>query len=425
MRRASRKCAALFVAAIILPGLAFAQSADELQKQIDEQNSQIAALNKEIEQYQKQLDATSEKKQTLQNELDQLNISRKKLTASITLTKNQISTTQLQIKQLAGGIMAKEGSISGYQASIAESLRGLNQTETVPFAENLLSSASISAAWADAEYIAQLNDAVLSDIKRLGTEKDSLAKTKTAAEQKQAQLEKQRRTLVVQQGSLDATVKTQKELIAQTKAQEGTYQSIIAQKKAQEAAFEQALIDLQAQLQYIVNPADILKAGKGILKWPLDAVKITQHFGNTAFAMAGGYNGKGHNGIDFRAPIGTPIKASLSGVVVDTGNTDAVRGCYSFGKWVLIKHGNGLDTLYAHLSQIGVSPGQSVGTGQVIGYSGQTGYATGPHLHFGVYVSSATQIMKLGDATNKKSPCSTAVMPIAPLSAYLNPENYL
>ena len=130
--------------------------------------------------------------------------------------------------------------------------------------------------------------------------------------------------------------------------------------------------DLQAQLQYTVNPADILKAGKGILKWPLDAVKITQHFGNTAFAMAGAYNGKGHNGIDFRAPIGTPIKASLSGVVVDTGNTDSVRGCYSFGKWVLIRHGNGLDTIYAHLSQIGVSPRQSVGTGPVICYNRPT-----------------------------------------------------
>jgi len=420
-----RNAASLVVAAVIVPGFVFAQTADELQKQIDEHNSQIVTLNKEIEQYQKQLDATSKKKQTLQNVLDELNISRKKITTSINVTKKQISSTQLQIQQLVSGIKSKEGSISGYQASIGETLRGLNQAEAVSFAESLLASESISAAWLDADTMAQLHTAVRDDIARLANEKESLTKTKTAAEQKREQLQRQQRTLVVQQGSLDATVKTQKELLAETKAQESTYQSIIAQKKAQEAAFEQALSDLQSQLQYTVNPADILKAGKGILKWPLDAVKITQHFGNTAFAMAGAYNGKGHNGIDFRAPIGTPIKAALSGVVVDSGNTDAVKGCYSFGKWALIRHNNGLDTVYAHLSQIGVSPGQSVGTGQIIGYSGQTGYATGPHLHFGVYVSSATQIMKLGDATNKKSPCSNAMMPIAPLSAYLNPENYL
>jgi murein DD-endopeptidase MepM/ murein hydrolase activator NlpD len=154
-------------------------------------------------------------------------------------------------------------------------------------------------------------------------------------------------------------------------------------------------------------------------------VRVTQYFGNTAFAASGAYKGKGHNGIDIGVPNGTPLKAALSGTVVGTGNTDSVRGCYSFGKWVLIKHSNGLSTLYAHLSKIAVSSGQQVSTGQLIGYSGETGYATGPHLHFGVYVSSATQIMKLGDATNSKSACSSATMPIAPLSAYLNPMNYL
>ncbi|MDO8521938.1 MAG: peptidoglycan DD-metalloendopeptidase family protein [bacterium] len=421
----AKYAASVAIALIVVPGLVFAQSTDELQKQIDEHNSQITTLNKEIAQYQAQLDTTSQKKQTLQNVLSQLDISRKKITASITVTKKQISSTQLQIQQLASGIHSKEASISGYQASLGESLRGLNQTEIVPFAESLLSTDSISDAWGDAEAISQLQTAVRDDIARLAGEKASLSKTKTTAEQKREQLLKQQKTLVVQQGSLDATVKAQKELLAQTKAQESTYQNIIAQKMAQEAAFEQALSDLQSKLQYTVSQADILKAGKGIIRWPLDAVRITQHFGNTAFARAGAYNGKGHNGIDLAAQIGTPVKAALSGVVVGTGNTDSVRGCYSFGKWVLIKHNNGLDTIYAHLSQIGISAGQSVATGQVIGYSGQTGYATGPHLHFGVYVSSATQVMKLGDATNKKTPCYSAVMPIAPLSAYLNPENYL
>jgi len=111
--------------------------------------------------------------------------------------------------------------------------------------------------------------------------------------------------------------------------------------------------------------------------------------------------------------------------VKGTGDTGSVKGCYSYGRWVLVRHENGLDTLYAHLSQINVTAEESVVGGQVIGYSGQTGYATGPHLHFGVYASTATQIMKLGDATNKKTSCSEAMMPIAPLSGYLNPMNYL
>lgn len=93
------------------------------------------------------------------------------------------------------------------------------------------------------------------------------------------------------------------------------------------------------------------------MRWPVDNVRVTQTFGDTSFSRSGAYNGKGHNGIDLAASIGTPLKAALSGVVVGTGNTDTVRGCYSFGKWAMIKHGNGLSTMYAHMSQIGVSTG--------------------------------------------------------------------
>ena len=206
---------------------------------------------------------------------------------------------------------------------------------------------------------------------------------------------------------------------------ESEYLKLIAQKKIQEASFEDALADLQGKLQYAVKQSQITAAGSGILQWPVDNVRITQKFGNTSFSASGAYNGKGHNGIDLAASIGAPIKAARGGVVLGTGNTDQVRGCYSFGKWVLIKHDNGLDTIYAHLSQVSVYSGESVSTGDVLGYSGETGYATGPHLHFGVYVSEATQIMRLGDATKSKTPCSGATMPVAPLSAYLNPANYL
>ena len=91
----------------------------------------------------------------------------------------------------------------------------------------------------------------------------------------------------------------------------------------------------------------------------------------------------------------------------------------------MIQHGNGLNTMYAHLSQINVSQGQQVATGDVIGFSGETGYATGPHLHFGVYVSAVTKIIPLGQATGGTAPCSRAVMPVPPVSGYLNPLNYL
>lgn len=429
----SQRSIVIALAALLLamPIIALAQDADseesaaEIQRQINEHNAQIAELNKEIEQYEVQLDATSAKKQTLQNTVNQLNLSIKKLAASINVTKNQISATQLQIQQLSKGIATKQTSIDVGQAGIAESIRRLNEQEIESFAVRLLGADDISDAWQDIDAIQSLQTSIGDQIDILGQEKQSLTNTKTATEEKRRELLKQQNALLVQQGSLNATKRAQSDLLAQTKNQEAAYQALIAQKKAQEASFEQALGDLQAKLQVAVNLSEVAPAGKGVFHWPLDSVRVTQNFGNTAFAQSGAYNGKGHNGIDLGGQIGMPVKAALTGTVLGTGNTDSVRGCYSYGKWVMIKHGNGLSTLYAHLSQIIVSQGQSVATGQVIGYSGATGYATGPHLHFGVYVTSATQIIKLSEATNKKTSCSNAVMPVAPLSGYLNPLNYL
>ena len=105
------------------------------------------------------------------------------------------------------------------------------------------------------------------------------------------------------------------------------------------------------------------------------------------------------------------------------------RMCYSFGKWVMLQHPNGLNTLYAHLSDnTEVSKGQAVTTGQLIGYSGMTGYATGPHLHFGVYAGAGVKIMDLGTFRGSGgTPCTDAgaVLPVAPNNAYLNPISYL
>jgi murein DD-endopeptidase MepM/ murein hydrolase activator NlpD len=91
----------------------------------------------------------------------------------------------------------------------------------------------------------------------------------------------------------------------------------------------------------------------------------------------------------------------------------------------MIDHNNGLSTLYSHLSSIDVSKGQQVSTGQMIGLSGMTGYATGPHLHFGVYATEGTEIMTLKQFRTSSTACANAKMPVATLTAYLNPLSYL
>ena len=90
-----------------------------------------------------------------------------------------------------------------------------------------------------------------------------------------------------------------------------------------------------------------------------------------------------HSGVDLRAPAGTPVKAA------NRGRVTLVRNCYLSGWTVVLDHGYGLFSLYAHLSRVEVRRGDLVSRGQVIGLSGCTGRATGPHLHWGVSLLGA------------------------------------
>ena len=130
----------------------------------------------------------------------------------------------------------------------------------------------------------------------------------------------------------------------------------------------------------------------GVLAIPLKlnlAQKLTQGYGATQFAQST-YSSKFHNGIDIGAPLGTPIFAAENGRVLASGNTDSYcppvwygRKKYggSYGKFIVIKHENNLSTLYSHLSLSAVKIGDLVNRGDVIGYTGNTGLSTGPHLH--------------------------------------------
>lgn len=111
------------------------------------------------------------------------------------------------------------------------------------------------------------------------------------------------------------------------------------------------------------------------LSQPVDNGPITQGFGEhpeiyARFGLAG------HNGIDYGVPIETPVKAAMAGQVVKVGYEEN-----GYGNYLKINHG-GYFTLYAHLTQVKVRTGQEVQKGEVIASSGNTGFSTGPHLHF-------------------------------------------
>lgn len=411
---------ATLCALFLFPLLLKAQSAEELRKSIEEQRSKLDAINKEISQYETQLVEIGGKKQTLQTAVNGLDISVKKTQAKVRAKQGQIATTELEIKELSGEIMGKEEIIKIESNAIAGTIRKLQEAEDYSLVEMLLGSKNVGELWGDTEVVRTIQDSMRAHVVSLEEAREILAEDRDEAQEKRELLVTQKEELADEEKSLAVQKKEQQGLLSKTKSQESNYQKLLADKRAARATFESALSDLESKLQYTLDPSRLPSAGKGILRWPLDNVRITQQFGRTADSGRLYVSGT-HNGIDFGASIGTAVKSALTGTVQGTGNTDAIPGCYSYGKWVLVKHGNGLSTLYAHLSDINVSEGQSVNTGQVIGYSGFTGYATGPHLHFTVYASDAVQIRKLASGKG----CNNAVIPVSAANGYLNPLDYL
>jgi murein DD-endopeptidase MepM/ murein hydrolase activator NlpD len=397
---------------------------DELKDRISDRNTKIQELEKEITQYQKDLEGVGEEKQTLENEVKRLDISRQKIGADIKLTQNKIDSTNDQIQELSFGIDDKEKNISKNTKVIAESIRAMNEIESESLIEIVLSNDNLSGFLNQIETIQQFQSKMRDDVKRLTGLKEELIDTKTQTEKKKKELANFKSDLSDQKYVLDINRNDKNTLLSITKNKESNYQKLLDEKVEAREAFEKELLDLESQLKIEIDPNKIPPAGKGILAWPLDNIKITQHFGNTEFAKSGAYNGSGHNGVDFRASSGTKVKVALTGTVEAVGNTDEVKGCYSYGKYVLVKHNNGLSTLYAHLSFASVKKGDTVITGDTVGYSGNTGYSTGPHLHFTVYASQGVQIVRYGDYKSKTN-CADAYIPIAPLNAYLNPLDYL
>ena len=129
----------------------------------------------------------------------------------------------------------------------------------------------------------------------------------------------------------------------------------------------------QAQQQSSSVPV-VVPSGSGVLGWPVSG-PVTSGFGLRW--------GRMHEGIDIAVAEGTPVRAAGAGTVIYAGWMGG------YGNLVVVDHGNGLSTAYAHNSSLGVGVGQSVTAGQVVSYSGNTGNSTGPHVHFEVRVNGS------------------------------------
>jgi len=410
---------------VLLPASAWGQSSDDLEDQIEDRSEQINILKEEIQEYEGELEDTKNEQATLQEAVSSLDSSVRNITGKVNETQATIQGVQGSISSLNTNINDLEEGMKRSRRTIAKTIKVLQRSGNQTLVETLLSADSLAEAWGKADQLGQIQAEVQEQLERLEKDRARLRARRQAAEERRSQLAELRGEYADQQAILKSQQQGKAELLAVTDQEASQYQNLIAKKRAQKEAFEAQLRQFEQQLNSQASGAAV-PTGSNQFIYPVSPVVITQQFGGTEFAKRnpGAYGRPFHNGTDFGVAVGTDVKAVAAGTVRATGNTDAVAGCYSYGKWVLVDHNNGLATLYAHLSRRATSAGTVVVQGDRIGYSGNTGYSTGPHLHLTTYVAQDVQVVALGDVKERTN-CAAARIPVAPLDSYLNSMDYL
>lgn len=396
-----------------------AQNALDVQNKINQKDSDIRKLEQEIAAYQVQLDSLGQQKNSLSKLLKELDLTKKKLNADIAVTQNKISKTNLTIQNLSLDINGKENSIKNNIDSIKLGIRNTDEFEQQNIVETILSNNDFTVIWNDIDNMVAVREKLRANIIMLKQIRSALEDTRKQTISAKNELTKLKSQLSDQQKIVVQNTNEKNKLLKQTKNSEANYQKLLKARIAQRDAFEKELRDYETQLQFILDPSK-LPSGR-VLSWPLEKIYVTQLFGKTVNSKRLYASGT-HNGVDFRASVGTPVMSMTDGTVLGIGDTDLT--CYgaSFGKFVFIQYNNGLSSTFGHLSLIKAYEGEQVRRGDIIGYSGATGHVTGPHLHVSLYASQAAQM-----ASKASTTCGGRVyrLPVAPVNAYLDVLAYL
>jgi len=406
----------LFVFLVIPAYTALADPADDLRAQIKEKEAQIAALEKEIKEFQGSLEKQAVLSRTLRNEVAKLETQIKRLNSDIRLTEAHIDKTNLRISELTNEIDVRTGDIEDGKIILAGLIKSVDEHDDISLVEALISYPTLSDFLNEREYTLRLNEELDNEIRKQQQRKTELEEERIKREKEEGDYQAYRRDLSNKKSIQESITGEKSQLLRESKSQESEFQKLVHEREKKQRLIQDELIGIEEELRRQIDPSSLPQEINGILGWPTEKPEITQGFGFTQFATTYGsdiYKGKGHNGIDFRAAMGTRILASADGIVKDFGDTDPICKGGSYGKWVLIEHPNNLMTIYGHLSQVLVQRGQAVRRGDTIAYSGATGYVTGPHLHFTVYASNTYKLAK----TNH---CG-----MVPAGGYLNPLVYL
>ena len=396
-------CAALVLVTGAFPTRVQAKSLDDLKKDYNELEKEIEANQKKLENIQNQQASNAEKMKLLSSQaeaissqLDVLNSQLSVLNADIADYDREISALDKKIADAQSKIDKIDADISATQEKISERLRATYMAGSSSWIEILLESDSISSLLLRIQLLASVteNDNKLiskleKQIEELNAAKAELDKDKKALEEKRSllvekksELDSKNKTLSSKQSAYNANYRQISALMTSLDKSSAEYQQELQRQYRKRAAFERQIDQLVSGGS---QGGDNDYNDNGEMLWPVP-------YKNSYISAGYGYydpEGDGtytmHPAIDIvvrengvNVSYGKNIIAAQSGKVLVRGYSDVG------GNYITIDHGDGYRTYYGHCSKIIASAGQYVEKGEVIAYIGNTGYVTGPHVHFQV-----------------------------------------
>jgi murein DD-endopeptidase MepM/ murein hydrolase activator NlpD len=372
--------AALAVALLLLPGSSSGESLGSIQTRIQSVQQRLERVRGREQVLTSDISALSSRIRSLAHGIGSLQRRESRVANTLVAKRTQLARLRARYQVEQARYERLRRKLQRAQVVLAKRLVAIYKSDEPDFVTIILESDGFSDLLERADYLRRIGEQDSAIVTRVRVLKQASAEKRRLlgeladqAEQVVATIETQQRELAAtraalqsRQGALAETRRTKRSALGGVRTTRGDLEGDLA---ALQAASAQVTHQLQSAGPL---PAGPIRQGSSGFIWPVSGPVVSP------FGMRWG---RLHAGVDIAVPSGTPIRASASGRVAIAG---WVGG---YGNYTCIQHGGGIATCYGHQASIGVSVGQSVRQGQVIGISDCTGHCFGPHVHFEVRVN--------------------------------------
>ena len=358
--------------------VAYAAKTAEQEAAEQEKAAQMAALEQKKKEQAEKLKELEQQIADAKKKKEDVMATKSLLDQRNQLLLEQIDDTQGQIQHAADEITRYEELEDLQYELFCEQVRSEEERGSLSYLSVLFKATSMADLLNRMEFVNEVAEYNKSLIAAIQETRANIAAEKAAMEEHERQLGEQQDEL---ETKLNETTALMEEYAADQKALEQIY-----------AAEEKAAKEIAAEIDRLIAESDVIPSNEGFI-WPVNtSKKISSPIGSRV--APGGFGSTNHKGVDIcNVGFTSSVFATKSGKVIlaSSPRQGSYYGGSGYGNYVVVDHGGGVTTLYAHLSTVSVSEGQMVSQGTVLGITGSTGASTGPHLHYEVRINGVYQ----------------------------------